>query len=293
VIVLIHAALFIAWRKKAPGRAKQSVVVLLMFIPIYSLMYWWAADWVGLVTGEALNPELHLQLPPIQGAVSEFGYIPALLFLIGTGIIIVSRSVENCAILLATVGLLVYLQVYPLVYIGPDIIYERGWLYVFVLMALIGGLAFKNIRVFIQQILAGKPLKTLASTGIIFVLTITMLIIGVRNHFSEYYYQLVDDVTYQDFIWIRDNVPEKYQTGILDTNIAWAFAPLTRKFAYTAEVAPNFHMKGRAAMEFLTEGAEDTEWLVERGISIVYSPGEVNNEELSKLNRNTYILIRE
>jgi hypothetical protein len=88
-------------------------------------------------------------------------------------------------------------------------------------------------------------------------------------------------------------VPGKYQTGILDTNIAWAFAPLTQKFAYTAEVSPNFHKKGRAAMEFLAEGTKDTAWLVERGISIVYSPAEVNNQALSKVNHNTYLLIRE
>ena len=186
-IILMHVVFFMVWRKKLPGRAKQSVVVLLMFIPIYSLMYWWAADWVGLVTREALSPELHLQLPPIPGTVSEFGHIPALLFLIGTGIIIVNRSAEDWAVLLSAVGLLVYLQVYPLFYIGLDIIYERGWLYVFVLMALIGGLAFKKIRVFIQQIFANKSLKMVASTGVIFTLAIMMLIISVRNHFSEYY----------------------------------------------------------------------------------------------------------
>lgn len=186
-IILMHVVFFMVWRKKLPGRAKQSVVVLLMFIPIYSLMYWWAADWVGLVTREALSPELHLQLPPIPGTVSEFGHIPALLFLIGTGIIIVNRSAEDWAVLLSVVGLLVYLQVYPLFYIGLDIIYERGWLYVFVLMALIGGLAFKKIRVFIQQIFENKSLKMVASTGVIFILAIMMLIISVRNHFSEYY----------------------------------------------------------------------------------------------------------
>ena len=292
-IILMHAGLFMVWRGKSPGQAKQSVFVLLMFIPIYMLMYWWAADWIGLVTREALSPELHLQLPPIQGAVSEFGYIPALLFLIGTGIIIMRRSAEDWALLLLVVGLLVYLQVYPLFYIGLDIIYERGWLYVFVLMALIGGLALKNMRLFIQPIFARQSLKTAAFTGAIFILAVIMLIISVRNHFSEYYYYLVDDVTYQDFIWIRDNVPEKYQTGILDTNVAWAFAPLTQKFAYTAEVSPNFHMKGRAAMEFLAEGAEDTNWLVERGISIVYSAEEVNTAHLSKVNHNTYLLIND
>jgi len=96
---------------------------------------------------------------------------------------------------------------------------------------------------------------------------------------------------YQEFRWIGEYVPPSYQIGVLDTHQAWAFAAITGKYAYTAEVAPNFHDKGRRAMEFLETGAEDTSWLLKERISIIYTSEAVANTELIKVNNSTYLLV--
>ena len=44
-------------------------------------------------------------------------------------------------------------------------------------------------------------------------------------------------------------------------------------------------------MEFFQGGAMDTSWLVENGISIVYTSGVVENNKLIKVNRNLYLLV--
>ncbi|MFC1990726.1 hypothetical protein ACFLU9_01070 [Chloroflexota bacterium] len=291
-ITVIHLVLFLLPGKEPQSRARQSVLALVFIVPIYGLMFFWAPSFIDFVVNEAMQPELHLQLPPIQNAVFKFGYIPATLFALGIGILARQGKRDNWAIVLSAVGLLAFLLLYPRFYIGPDIIYERGWLYFFVLMALLGGVALKEIWGWAGR--GNMPsLATVSSYAVIGILVASAFAMSLRSHLTEPYYHVIDDINYQDFLWVREYTPPQYQVGVLDTAKAWAFAAVTGKFAYTAEVSPNFHAKGRSAMEFLENGARDTSWLVERGINIVYSSEEIDNNQLIKVNNNLYLLARD
>ena len=162
----------------------------------------------------------------------------------------------------------------------------------FVLMALVGAMALPAIWSWIKAGMNKWPCMGNVVAGVVTVILLTSaLAMSLRGHLSEYYYHVIDDEIYQEFLWVKEYVPPQYQIGVLDTNMAWSFAAITQKYAYTAEVAPNFHAEGRAAMKFLENGARDTSWLIERGIDMVYSPEPVENDELIKVNNNLYLLV--
>ncbi len=293
-IVIVHLIYALFGEQKARSRLRSVALIFGFFGLIFILIFFWAPASLNFVVSEALDPERHLQLPPIFGALPQYGFIPMALSVIGLGVLFHEKRREDLAVITALFGLLAFQQLYTHFYLGPDIIYERGWLYTFALMALVGAAALPAVRGWIKAILKKRPRLaygvTFSITGI---LLVAALGLSLRSHFSEYYYHVIDDEMYQEFRWIEEYVPPSYQIGILDTNQAWPFAAITGKYAYTAEVAPNFHDKGRRAMEFLETGAKDTLWLNSRGISLVYSHEEVSNDDLIKINKDLYLLVED
>lgn len=47
------------------------------------------------------------------------------------------------------------------------------------------------------------------------------------------YYHMIDEQDYQAFIWIRENIDDKYDKAILDPWKATAFSAITERYAYT------------------------------------------------------------
>lgn len=291
-IAVIHFIFFLLPGEKPRSRSRQSALALAMLFSVYVVMLFWVPSDVDFIVEEAVKRGTHLPLPMIQGAVPEFGYIPLALFVVGAVILAYRGNRGNWALVLSALGLLTFQQLYPRFYIGPDLLYERGWLYTYVMMALLGGVALAGLGWWARKMLRHRAaMATAAGYVLIGSLVVAAFSLSLRGHLSETYYHVIDDATYQDFLWVREYVPPEYQTGVLDTAVAWAFAPVTGKFAYTAEVLPNFHAKGRSAMEFLHDGARDTSWLAERGIAILYSRGAVENNDLIKIHNNIYLLV--
>lgn len=293
-IAVIHFVIFfLPGGERGRSRARQSVVALALLLSVYVLMFFWAPSALDFVIEEAMDPEAHLAVPPIWDALSKFGYVPLALFVMGAGILIYRGERHDWALVLSAAGLLAFEQLYPRFYIGPDIIYERGWLYTYVLMGLLGGVALKELAQWTRlALLKRRPaMSTAASYALIGVIVVSALTVSVRSHMSEPYYHVINDASYQDFLWVREYVPPQYDIGVLDTGVAWPFASVSGKFAYTAEVAPNFHAEGRSAMKFLQDGASDTSWLKEKGITIVYTPRAIENNELIKVHNNVYLLV--
>ncbi|MBM3131521.1 MAG: hypothetical protein FJZ95_00605 [Chloroflexi bacterium] len=288
-VVIMHLIFFLPREAALPIRSRQSVLGLVLLIPVYVIMLFWAPSVVDFVVDEATHSDLHLPLPPITGAVSEYGYIPAVLFALGCGISVYRGERPVMALGAAALGMVLFQLLYPNFYIGPDIVYERGWLYVYVMMALMGGVALVWLGQHAGHVLR---LNGKASVLVIGLLVVSSFALSLRQHLAEPYYHVIDGATYHDFLWIRDHVSSEYDVCVLDTGEAWAFASVTGKYAYTAEVAPNFHDKGRSAMEFLADGATDTAWLAERGIDMVYSKSPVENNDLVQVHDNVYLLMR-
>ena len=293
-IALIHFVFFLLpGRGRDPRQARQSAIAFTLLIYIYVIMAFWAPTDLNSILKEAGDPAAHLDAPPIWDALPKFGYIPVSLAVIGAGILIYGGKRHDLALVTAAAGLLVFQHIYPLFYIGPDIMYERGWLYLYVLMALLGGVALRELCRWTTTALRHRPsMPSAAGYVLISILAVSAFTLSLRSHLSEEYYHVIDNAAYQDFVWISEYVPSHFYVAALDTSVAWAFGSLSGKVAYTAEAAPNFHPEGRLTMQFLSHGASDTSWLDERGISIVYIPFNISNNDLAKVHNNFYLLTR-
>jgi hypothetical protein len=294
VITIMHLLFSLPGKENLRLRWKISAFIFGLTALVYIFLIFWAPSALHFVVSEALDPELHMPMPAMENMALKYGMVPLVLFLLGVGLHFYRRNRGDLAVVTSAFGLLVFQQLYPHLYIGPDIIYERGWLYILVLMAPIGAIALKAIWGWLGQAWQHRPgIASVAACAVIGVLVAVSLFFSIRNGLSEYYYHVVDDEMYQEFLWIKEYVPPQHRIGIADTHEAWPFAAIAQKYAYTAEVSPRFHAKGRAAMEFLKTGAQSTPWLIASGISLVYSHEEVINDDLIKINKDLYLLVTE
>ncbi len=112
---------------------------------------------------------------------------------------------------------------------------------------------------------------------------------GHRVYGIVYSNHMIDKKDYEAFIWIRENVGDEYEKGILDPWKASAFAAITGKTGW-ARIVTYPHAGSERAYEFLKEGCTDTALLREKGISIVYTLGECYNPDLVEVRKNIYLL---
>ena len=120
------------------------------------------------------------------------------------------------------------------------------------------------------------------------------MIVLIPERQNTPYYYMIDQTDYEAFIWIRDNVDSSYQIAILDPWKATAFTALTEKYVYT-RIHVNPTSKDQQAFEFLEGGSNDTDFLLENGISIVYTrvyDGEYtpDNPDLVEIRKNVFLL---
>ena len=126
--------------------------------------------------------------------------------------------------------------------------------------------------------------------GYVFAAAIIVIVlwlgIPVRQHIP--YYNIIDTTDYEAFTWIRDNIGDNYRLAILDPWKATSFSAITGKYVYARlHVAPD--KITRRAKDFLDGGCQDTDFLRQNGISIVYTRDECSNPDLQKVSDNVYL----
>lgn len=292
VMAIVYQVLVFFPPRKPSGQYWLVAAALSSIIAMYVFMAFWAPSYIEYVLGEAGNLESELQLSPIGDVIYTLGYVPSILFAVGIGVLAYRRGRFNLAIVISAVGLLIFLFLFPRFYFGPDIIYERGWLYIYVLMAIAGGLALVEISRWLASVLRGRTFLSAIAGGV----AIAGILAGAFGQIlpvrlGEPFYHIVDDSIYREFLWTGEHVPPEYRIGITDYGRAGPLAAIGERYAYTGEVAPSFREKGAVVREFFRGGARDTEWLRQEGISIVFTGGDIDNEDLIKINHNLYLLI--
>lgn len=292
IIAIVHLILHFLSKEKVQNNRRLTGVSLAAIGAIYIFGFFWASSYVHYNIGEALTPQSEISQPPITDIIARFGYILPLLFVVGAGILVYRGKRDDWTLVLPATGLLAFMLVYSHLFIGPDIVYERGWLYLYVLMALIGGVTVGSIWQLLRDLFKRWAiLAGILSYGIVTILLILNLAFSLRSHIVEPYYRLVDDTNYRDFLWVRENVSPDYQTGIADLGLNYPLAAVSGKYVYVGEVSPNLRLKMPMVEEFFRDNAADTPWLISQGLSMVYTSRPVSNNHLNKVNHNLYLLV--
>ena len=305
-LVLIHAITYVGlviilvpyiiinlkgnfWHSLGLALAMAVPVVLVGFIAPFSWI-----DMIGPVVRALLQPVViptNIDIPMI---IHVYGFIPILLGLLGVLLLGIKGGRENYGLLLGLVCLLLMLVVYYTFHYGETILYDRGILYMMLVLGVIAGYALMRIRTIrfpekIDRWLKPVWLTRHAGKIICLVLIAVTLVTCIPLRLSIPYYHMIDETDYQSFLWIRENISGEYTRAILDPWKATAFTAVTLKQVYT-----RIHMGPTevdfSVYTFLGEGCSDTDFLRENGISIVYTTGECRNPDLVEVRKNVYLL---
>ena len=243
----------------------------------------------------------NVQLPRV---VRAYGYLPIIFCLLGTFMLAIRGGKKNYGLILGLLTLLLMLATFFTFHYGVSIMYERGLMYMMLMLGIIAGAGLaeiKNIKLPAKLSAWLKvPHLITQNTGkflclALVAITLTMII---PNRLDIPYYLMIDRKDYQAFVWIRDNVNEDYEKAIVDPWKATAFTAITHKDNYTRiHMAPT--AKDNEAYAFIKGGSDDTSFLRENGISIVYtrvSDGRTSTEyisdnpDLTEVAKNIYLL---
>lgn len=233
-------------------------------------------------------------LPLVKGVWGKFGYIPLILFIIGFLFLCLKGKVKDYVLASCAGIFVIALALFATPRIGIPIMYSRSWLYFLLLASLIAGFGVKEIRLLCQGYLSRHITK-----ATVFAWLTTLLIIlpsaylGIKSHYDEPYYHIMDDKTYEDFVWINANLGDSYQRAVLEPWLALTFPPITGKSVYTySAFYPTEERAGKTveARQFFDNRCNDTAWLEENNIDIVYTKIPLENPDLHRLRDNIYIL---
>ncbi len=243
----------------------------------------------NLLTSQPL-PD-YVNLPRV---IDSYGYIPVALGILGTFLLALRGGKKNYGLALGLLALLAVLVTFFSFHYGISILYERGLMFMMLMLGIIAGAGLMGIYNFkLSGGSAGRPGLPIITQNIgralcLAIIAIT-LAIAIPARYNTTYYHSIDDTDYKAFVWIKQNVGEGYQKAILDPDKGTAFTAITGKYIYTRVHNAPTDMDLEAT-RFLDNGCRDTVFLRENGISIVYTPGECLNPDLVKVKERIYLL---
>lgn len=232
----------------------------------------------GLVAREI--PRLFVQqsiAPFIQVPVviQTYGYLPVLLCLAGTLLLAMRGGIKNYALTLGLLALLLMLTLFYAVGYGIEMMYYRGLQFAMLMMSIVAGaglMAVKNLKLpegFMTRLKAPPVMRNSGYILCLILIGLT-LYIAIPARQDAPFYRMIDDEDYKAFVWIRENVDSSYQKAVLDPWKGTAFTAISGRNVYTW-IGDRPGSGDKKAYEFLRNGSENTTWLRENGISIIYA----------------------
>jgi len=225
---------------------------------------------------------------------SQYGYLPTILFIIGTFWLIRSGTRKGHALAFGALVMLAVIVVFVRLHIGLDLVYLRGFVILLLMMSIVAGCGLWLVR---RISFSSNPAarfrfafitRHLGSILCLLLAALT-LVIAIPTRQSIPYYHMVDARDYNAFVWIAENLDESYDKALLDPWQATAFTAVTGRKVYS-RIIMFPREKAMKARQFLDAGCTDTSFLRRNGISIVYSRRDCNNPDLVEVRRYVYLL---
>ncbi|MFA5309411.1 MAG: hypothetical protein WC370_08025 [Dehalococcoidales bacterium] len=233
----------------------------------------------------------YVDLPMI---IKTYGYIPVTLGLFGTFVLAVRRGKENFGLVLGLLVVSLMLAVFYTYHYGLSILYERGLLFMLLLLGIVAGAGLAWIKdIGYNRWLAARtkntrPFRYAGWLACLALVGVT-LFVSIPDHRQQPYYHMIDDTDYQAFVWIKDNLGPEYRKAAVDPWKATAFIAVTGKLVFSRiheAATPN----DEAVAAFLAGGCVDTKFLIDYKMSFVYTRGPCNNPDLVEVRDYVYVL---
>ena len=276
------------------GNFRHSLGIFLAIAVPFLAPFPWIFGMLAPTARELFTPQALPDYVDFPRVIMTYGYFPVGLCLLGTLVLAVKGNKKNYGLVLGLLLLLAMLVTFFVGHYGVSIMYERGLMFMMLMVGIVAGaglMAVRNLRLpgWLTSRLGGFSHGRYFGWPVCLVLVGLTLYIGLPRLMNIPYYHMIDDKEYQAFIWIKDNIGERYDKAILDPWKGIPFVAITGKHVYTrihAYPTETDTIAGR----FLNEGSRDTAFLRANGISIVYTEVEMKNPDLTEVRENVYIL---
>lgn len=257
------------------GDFKHSIWLGLTLILPYLIIFPWIFSLL-LPTAKSLFVKQtlteYIQLPRV---IQTYGYLPILFALLGTFTLAIRGGKKSYGLALGLLAQLLMLVAYYSFHYGVPIVYERGLVYMMLVLSVIAGAGLAAIKSLklpekIMEFFKLSSISKYIGAAACIALAAVIMATTIPHRLATQYYYMIDKEDYQAFIWIKDNIGDSYERAVLDPWKATAFSAITGKVVFTRiHVAPT--PKDGDAYAFIMSGSSNNDFLKEKKVSIIYT----------------------
>lgn len=243
---------------------------------------------------------MDLNLPKISISYTDLGLLTWALLVIGVYYTFTKGKALLQTLSISLITFIIIIGLYDKFEYGFPNIYERMFLYLFLLVVLIAGFGLSEIRRTLTNLMRKKrykPIKKkIKKISIILpvILGIAILLIAIPAHLNTPYYQMITEQEYKTFTWIHEHIGEyrdanhSYNRAAVDPFKASPFTVVTEIYTISSSMSPLYGYELIGKMQtFLREKCIDTSFLDTYQLSVIY--GEAENTNLIKIHDQVYL----
>ena len=248
------------------------------------------------------------------GFPEAFGIVAVAISIVGLFLFISRADSAQGYVLPLFASFLVAFQLiwYPRYQLGPVVLYERGWSYLALLMAILAGygvaLYFRSVPA-IASTAASRlhglsrgwiavPLWASGIAVVLFALTTGVVANEQRQAYGNYYH-IVDESIFADFRWMGQRTATGQTVAMGEPSMRWAYPPVAGPSGavHQAVASPWTNQTADKKREMLVSGEADVPWLQGLDVSIfyacrpqTYTCQEMTGDGLFKVRRGVYLV---
>jgi hypothetical protein len=299
--ILLVYAIFLLIEKEYRFALYIGVLTVLPFILVVLFTKRWnnIIDWfLTSVSGQQYL--IQFNLPNISISFTDLGLLTWVFLIIGVILVFIREKALLRTLSISLIAFIIVIGLYDKFSYGFPSIYERMFLYLFLLVVFIAGYGLYETRQAFTDLMQKKRFKPfkkrIKSINILLPVTlcIVILLIAVPAHLNTPYYQMINEQEYENFTWIHDHIDDyrdtnhSYNRAAVDPFKASPFSAVTGIYTISSIMNPLYGYELNGKMHtFLKEKCTDTSFLDTYKLSVIY--GEVLNTNLTKIHDQVYI----
>ena len=303
VIVSIYT-IFLITEKKFKIAALQAIFLIIPMIVIFYFTSRWDIN-INHLLQATYGQQYELTFSRIWISFEHLGYITWILFIIGTYLSFTRGKALQRTLSVASIGFIIIIGIYDQLNYGLPIIYERTFMYLFLLVTLIAGFALAELRYTLANLdknsffkkYSTKTQKHLKKTQYLLPIIIVILLIttAIPSHITLPYYTQLNEEEFETALWLKENLPGArdqnltYDRIAIDPFKAAPFSSVSGLYISFSSMHPLLRYDQRDKMiEFLENNCTDSSFLQRYKISVIYAP-TCHNDNLTQVYENIYL----
>ncbi len=302
-IILVYSV-FLAFEKEYRLALLTALLSVLPMVLVVLFTTQWntiITFFITSVTGT--NYPIFLDLPRIWVSFTDLGLLTWALLIIGVYVTFIKEKALLRTLSISLIAFIIVIGLYDKLGYGFPGIYERMFLYLFLLVVLIAGFGLAEIRRTLTDLKEKGRFTTMKKwvhhLDILVPITlgVVILLIALPAHLSVSYYEMITEHEYETLTWIHNHINDyrdanhSYLRAAVDPFKASPFSVVTGLYTISSSMSPLYGYELSGKMEtFLQENCRNTSFLDKYQLSVIY--GDADNTNLTKIHENVYLYPR-